>query len=165
MSKAALSVFVFGIYLILLGIILMVIPNVLLTIFGIPTTTEVWVRVVGMLVLLLGYYYTRASRNEKEMISFFRWTVHARSSVIIFFIIFVALGFVTPLLILFGVVDLVAAIWTWKALHIQDSYQNVLSRTEVSHDSQASVLGPNLISLIITLVAFDFNAFSLFFCS
>jgi uncharacterized membrane protein len=119
MSKAALSVFVFGIYVILLGIILMVIPNALLAIFGIPATTEVWVRVVGMLVFLIGYYFIRASRNEKEMISFYRWTVHARSSVIIFFIVFVAFGFVKPILILFGVVDLLAAIWTWKLLRTQ----------------------------------------------
>ena len=116
MSKAAFSMFVFGIYVILLGIILMVVPNVLLSIFGLPTTTEVWVRVVGMLVFLIGYYYIRASRNEKEMINFYRWTVHARSSVIIFFIIFVAFGLVKPILILFGIVDLLAAVWTWKML-------------------------------------------------
>ena len=116
MGKVALSMFVFGIYVILLGIILMVAPNALLAIFGLPATTEVWIRVVGMLVFLIGYYYIRASRNEKEMISFYRWTVHARSSVIIFFIIFAAFGFVKPILIVFGVVDLLAAIWTWKTL-------------------------------------------------
>lgn len=121
MSKAALSIFVFGIYVILLGIILMVVPNALLAIFGLPATTEVWIRVVGMLVFLIGYYYIRASRNEKEMISFYRWTVHARSSVIIFFIIFVAFGFAKPTLILFGVIDLLAAIWTWKTLRTQAS--------------------------------------------
>lgn len=121
MSKAALSMFVFGIYVILLGIILMVVPNALLAIFGLPETTEVWIRVVGMLVFLIGYYYIRASRNEKEMISFYRWTVHARSSVIIFFIIFVAFGFVKPILILFGVIDLLAAIWTWKTLRTEAS--------------------------------------------
>ena len=117
MNKAALSMFVFGIYVILLGIILMMVPNAFLAIFGLPATTEVWIRVVGMLVFLIGYYYIRASRNEKKMISFYRWTVHARSSVIIFFIIFVAFGFAKPILILFGVIDLLAAIWTWTTLH------------------------------------------------
>ena len=121
MSKAALSMFVFGIYVTVLGVILMVIPNVLLATFGIAATTEVWIRVVGMLVFLIGYYYIRASRNEKEMISFYRWTVHARSSVIIFFIIFVLFGLVKPILILFGVIDLAAAIWTWKTLPNQAS--------------------------------------------
>ena len=116
MSKVALSMFVFGIYVILLGIILMLAPNALLAIFGLPATTEVWIRVVGMLVFLIGYYYIRASRNEKEMINFYRWTVHARSSVVVFFIIFVAFGLVKPILILFGIVDLLAALWTWKTL-------------------------------------------------
>ena len=116
MSKTALSMFVFGIYVIVLAVTLMVIPNVLLAIFGIPATSEVWIRVVGMLVLLLGYYYIRASQNEKDMISFYRWSVHARSSVIIFFIIFVLFGLVEPILILFGVFDLAGAIWTWKTL-------------------------------------------------
>ena len=121
MSKAALSMFVFGIYVIVLGVILMVIPNVLLAIFGLPATTEVWIRVMGMLVIILGYYYIRASKNEKEMISFYRWSVHARSSVIIFFIIFVLFGLVKPILILFGVVDLAGAIWTWKTLPSETS--------------------------------------------
>ena len=121
MSKAALSMFVFGIYVIVLGVILMVIPNVLLAIFGLPATTEVWIRVMGMLVIIIGYYYIRASHNEKEMISFYRWSVHARSAVIIFFIIFVLFGLVKPILILFGVADLAGAMWAWKTLPSETS--------------------------------------------
>jgi len=68
----------------------MVIPDALLNIFTIPASTDVWIRVVGMLLFLLGYYYIRASRHEEGMRDFYKWTVHARSSVIIFFIIFVA---------------------------------------------------------------------------
>jgi hypothetical protein len=79
-------------------------------VFSIPTTNEVWLRVVGMLVLILGYYYIQAGR--KELTLFFRWTVYGRSSVIIFFIAFVALGFVKPVILLFGAIDLLGAIWT-----------------------------------------------------
>ena len=64
MSKAALSMFIFGIYVILFGIILMVVPNALLAIFGLPATTEVWVRVVGMLVFLIGYLYPGISQRK-----------------------------------------------------------------------------------------------------
>ena len=59
--------------------------------------------VVGMLVLLLGYYYARAAR--RELTSFFRWTVHARSAVLLFFLAFVVLGFAPPILIVFGAID------------------------------------------------------------
>jgi hypothetical protein len=114
MSSSARSVFVFGLYLVVFGIILVVAPNILLGMFFVPHTAEVWIRVVGMLVLILGFYYTQAAR--KEMIDFFRWTVYARSTVIVFFAAFVLLDFVSPTLILFGAVDLLGAIWTGLAL-------------------------------------------------
>jgi hypothetical protein len=114
MSKAARSVFVFGLYLVLLAIVLLVAPNFLLGLFFLPSTTEVWVRVVGMLVLFLGFYYVQAGR--KELADFFRWTMYPRSTVILFFAAFVLLGFAKPPLILFGVVDLLGVIWTGLAL-------------------------------------------------
>jgi hypothetical protein len=114
MSKAARSVYVFSFYLFALGMVLLVVPNLLLAAFGIAETHEVWVRVVGMLVLLLGYYYNGAARNE--LTAFFRWTVHARMSVLGFFIAFAALGLAPPVMIVFGVIDAVAAGWTAAAL-------------------------------------------------
>jgi hypothetical protein len=114
MSKGARSVFVFGLYLAVLGIVLLVAPNFLLELFFLPSTPEVWVRVVGMLVLFLAFYYTQAAR--KELTDFVRWTVYPRSTVILFFGAFVLLGFARPALILFGIVDLVGAIWTNLAL-------------------------------------------------
>jgi hypothetical protein len=114
MSNAARSVFVFGLYLVLLGIVMLLAPNVLLGIFALPHTAEVWARVSGMLVLFLGYYYTRAARRELH--EFFRWTVQTRATVIFFFTTFVLLGFAAPPLMLFGVADLLGAIWTSVAL-------------------------------------------------
>jgi hypothetical protein len=114
MSNSARSVFVFGLYLVVLGIILLVVPNFLLGMFFLPSTTEVWIRVVGMLLLFLGFYYTQAAR--KEMTDFFQWTVYVRPTVILFFTTFVLLGFASAPLILFGVVDLLGAIWTGLAL-------------------------------------------------
>ena len=114
MSNSARSVLVFGLYLVVLGIVLLVVPNFLLGMFVLPSTTEVWIRVAGMLVLFLGFYYIQAAR--KEMTDFFRWTVYVRPTVIVFFAAFVLLGFASLPLILFGVVDLLGAIWTGLAL-------------------------------------------------
>ena len=113
MSKSARSVFVYGLYLAVVGIVLVVAPNLLLGMFFLPSTTEVWLRVVGMLLLFLAFYYIQAVR--KGMTDFFQWTVYLRSTVIVFFIIFVLLGLASPPLILFGVVDLLGAIWTGLA--------------------------------------------------
>ena len=114
MSNSAKSVFVFGIYISVLGIAFMIIPNALLGLFGFPATNEVWIRVAGMILFLLSYYYIQAAR--KEFTEFFQWTVYPRASVIVFFIVFVLLDYAPPILILFGVVDLLAAIWTHLAL-------------------------------------------------
>lgn len=114
MSNSAKSVLVFGVYLVGLSAILLVLPNVLLGLFGLPATNEVWIRVVGMLTLFLGVYYLQAARAG--LTSFFQWTVYVRASVIVFFTLFVLLQWVSPMLILFGVVDLLGAIWTGLTL-------------------------------------------------
>ncbi len=114
MSNAAKSILVFGIYLTVIGLGFLIVPNTPLVLFGFPTTNEPWIRVVGLLVLILAYYYFQASRNEVK--PFFRWTVHARPFVVVCFIVFVALGLAKPMLIIFGVVDLLGAVWTGLAL-------------------------------------------------
>jgi len=114
MSRCAMSVFVFSIYLYLLGFVLVVTPNTLLKIFEFPSADSLWIRVTGMLVIILGFYYSHAARAEIR--PFFVWTVIARSSVLLFFIAFVIVDFAPPTLILFGVVDFAAAMWTLFAI-------------------------------------------------
>ena len=114
MSRGATSVFVFSIYLYIMGFILVVTPSVLIKIFNFPEPDGLWIRVVGMLALVLGLYYSHAARAEFR--PFFTWTVIARSSVLLFFIAFVIAGFAPPALILFGVIDFAAAMWTFFAM-------------------------------------------------
>ena len=114
MSRGARSVFVFGTYMVVLGTALMVMPNVFLSLFGMGATNEVWIRLLGVLVALLAFYYVQAARSE--LTEFLGWTVYTRASVIVFFALFVILGLAEPILILFGIVDLLGAIWTRLAL-------------------------------------------------
>jgi hypothetical protein len=114
MSHAAKSLFVFGIYLCGLGLILLLVPNLILPLFGAPPTNEVWIRVNGMFILCLSFYYIQVARNE--LTSFIRWTVWARAAVIVYFAAFVLLASAPKALLLFGLIDLLAAAWTWHAL-------------------------------------------------
>ena len=118
MSKAAVTVFAFSIYLFGLGGVLISVPNLLLSLFRIPPTEEVWIRVVGVLVVLLGYYYLTAARNEQTPI--IRATVIGRLVVLVSFIVFVLLGLAPSALILFGVVDALAATWTGLGLRADE---------------------------------------------
>ena len=114
MSKAAFTVKAFGVYLVLLGVALVLVPNLLLGLFGIPSTSEVWIRVVGLLAFNIGVYYWYAAKSEAR--SFFLASVFVRAAVPAVFIAFVAMGLVSPLLILFGVVDLAGGLWTFVTL-------------------------------------------------
>ena len=114
MSRAAKSLFVFGIYLCGLGLILLLVPNLILQAFGVPPTNEVWIRINGMFVLCLSFYYVQAARNELAI--FIRWTVWTRVAVIFYFAAFVLLVSAPKALLLFGLIDLLSALWTWLAL-------------------------------------------------
>ena len=114
MSKSALSIFVFGVYLSLLALGSLIFPNTVLNLLGLPPTNEVWIRVVGTLLLGLSYYYIQMSRLDFK--PFFRFTAQARALVIVFFIIFILLGFVKAGLLILGVIDFLAALWTALAL-------------------------------------------------
>jgi hypothetical protein len=110
MSKSAFSLRVFSIYMIVFGSLLIVTPNLILSLFAVAETHEVWIRIVGLLMLCIGFLDFMASRNELQL--FFRWTVTARIAVAAFLTAFVVLGFAPPVLILFGAIDAAGAIWT-----------------------------------------------------
>jgi hypothetical protein len=108
------SLLVFSFYVFGLALSLLIAPNFFLRMLGIPTTTEVWVRCAGMLLLGYGFYYACVLRSR--MVEFLPFTVYVRSLVIVFFSVFVALGWARPVFIVFGVIDLAGAIWTAAAL-------------------------------------------------
>jgi len=114
-KKARVSIFVFGIYMVVVGLALLVIPNVLLSLVAYPTTTEIWIRILGFVVIILGYYYLVAARYE--VTPFYKASVYGRPAVIVCFTALVLLGLAQPVLIIFGLVDLLGAIWTGLALH------------------------------------------------
>ena len=114
MSRAAMSVMVWGVYLIGAGLGFLLMPNLVLPLFGLPTTTEVWVRVVGLLADIVGMYYVNCARCN--VVPFFRLTVAGRLLFMAGSIGLAALGFVSPSFLIIGGLDTLGAIWTWLAL-------------------------------------------------
>ena len=118
MSYPARTVFGFGLYMLLLCVPLLFAPNRLLELLGFAPTSEVWIRVLGQLVLYLGIYYVLAARWESRR--FMAATVPVRLSVMGFFGAFVGAGLVPPMLLVMGIPDLIGALWTWHALRARD---------------------------------------------
>lgn len=114
LSRSAFTVRAFGVYVMLLGVVLILLPNLLLSAFGLPTTTEVWIRVVGVAAFNIGVGYWFAAKSEARAV--FVGTLYSRSFALVAFTAFAALGLVSPILILFGAVDFAGAMWTMAAL-------------------------------------------------
>lgn len=114
MSKSAFSAKVFAVYLFFAGTALAVVPNFVLSMLFIPQTSEVWVRVIGVIAFMIGIYAWDAATHEAK--SFFVTSVYTRCIVFAAFAVFAALGLGSPMIILFGVMDLLGGIWTHYAL-------------------------------------------------
>jgi hypothetical protein len=113
MSRAALSLKLFAWYLLALGAVLVAVPGLVLGLFGLATT-EVWIRVVGVLAFNIGVYYWAAAVAEARPV--FVASVVTRALVFASFAVFVMLGFAKPVLVLFGTADLLGGLWTAAVL-------------------------------------------------
>ncbi len=118
MNQPAFTIKAFGCYLIVLGLVLIFTPNILLAIFLMPTTTEVWIRVVGVVVLNIGVYYIFAALCEAKL--FYQASVYTRTFVLVSFIAFAIFGLVSPMIIFFGMVDFFGGLWTHFAIKAEN---------------------------------------------
>lgn len=112
MSGTTRSRHVWMVYTLLVGALLLLFPNTLLGIFQIEETSEVWVRVVGNLVLVLTVmYWCVAKEGSRAM---FQASVYGRglSAVVLTGLAFTAGPWQ---LVLFGIMDAAGAAWTHQA--------------------------------------------------
>lgn len=117
MNAAAKSVYYFGFYLLLLGVTLTAVPNLLLSVFQIPETNEVWIRVVGIILFSLSIYYILMSQTNNTL--FISITIYIRFSILLWFSFFVLMGWAPAMLILFSVIDALGGLWTYIELKKQ----------------------------------------------
>lgn len=110
MDAAAKSLVVFGVYLLLIAVGLVFTPNIVFGLFGLPATDEPWVRVLGLVAGVIGYYYVFAAR--KGLRAFYPATVHGRTAAALIFLGLVVAKVGPWQLLVFGAVDALAALWT-----------------------------------------------------
>jgi hypothetical protein len=115
MSRPAVSILGFGVYLAAGGLLLLLIPRELCSILHLrPPGDTMWVRLCGMFFLDLAFYCIQAALSDQR--TFMRWSVKTRPLSIMFLVAFVAGGLENPSILIFGVIDLLATLWTVLAL-------------------------------------------------
>jgi hypothetical protein len=114
MSQSAVSAKVFAVYLFVAGALLTTAPNLLLSTLHIPQTSEVWIRVLGVVAFMIGVYaWIAASHAFKP---FLVASVYTRCVFFLACVAFTVMGLANPMIMLFGVTDLAGGIWTHLAL-------------------------------------------------
>lgn len=117
MTKTALSVYMFGLYAIFgIGLPFLLIPHFALGLFGMTAGDDMWVRMLGLFVLIMGVYYVMAVRVDFE--PFYNWTVPARYSTAAFMTVMPILGAVAPTILIFAAVDAISATLTLLARRV-----------------------------------------------
>ena len=125
MTPAARSIYVFGIYLIIVGGVLIGSPNTLLALLQLPPTTEPWAHILGVPVMGLGMYHVVSARAE--LTPFFRASVWIRGFVLGSFVVMAAMRIIPLIIVGFGIADAAFALWTRFALR----EQTTLARAEI----------------------------------
>ncbi|WP_435357829.1 hypothetical protein [Emticicia sp. SJ17W-69] len=113
-TKRSLSLIVQAIYVFITAVQLIFVPNMLLSMFGFPPTSEIWIKVLGIVLITLAIvYYGIIKFGNAEVV---KYTIWGRITVGIGFVILVLLGQTLPALILFAGIDIITAVWTWFEL-------------------------------------------------
>ncbi len=110
LSKTGFSIVVYSIYLGLSGLGMALIPNVLLGVFRLPPTHEVWVRLFGFLALVLAVKGINGALLD--LISVMQLDVITRTFFSLFLTVLTILGLSPPILLIFAAIDFAAAVWT-----------------------------------------------------
>ncbi len=113
MSKAAFTIRIWAIYALLVGAALAVVPNFVLSTLGMTETEEPWIRLLGLVVIVLALYYNDGVRNEARHL--FVASVLGRLFFAAALIILIITGEPWQL-VLFASVEVAGAIWTLMAL-------------------------------------------------
>jgi len=130
MSKSAKSVLIYGIYLAINGLMLLLIPNVLTSSLGIEPTNEVWIRLSGILLMAIAVYYILGAKYE--IIVILKATAFIRVSIILFFTAFVLLDFVSPNIIIISVIDFLGGFWTYVMLKKEGHFNRLKTKNGYS---------------------------------
>lgn len=106
------SIKVFGIYSLVMGLVLLLIPQIVLPLFNLHVDeNDTWLRLLGFVLCCSSYYYIRmAAAGSVE----FAWlTVHTRFLAPVVVIALIISGKAGTEILPFGIVDGLGGLWTW----------------------------------------------------
>jgi hypothetical protein len=113
MQSPRISLLFWAIYALALGAGLLLVPEQVLGLLGFDEPNEVWVRVLGAVSIVLGFYYLMSTFNDARW--FYRASVIGRWGLAVL-MVFLAITAGPWQLLLTAVADFLGGLWTFLAL-------------------------------------------------
>lgn len=114
MTSAAKSIFYFGFYVLLIGVLLLAVPQTFLGTLKLPDIPEGWARIIGMLAVIIGVYDTVSGRNN--LMPAIKASVYLRFFFFAGVLLLIILEQMPKEALPLGIIDAVGAVWTLIAL-------------------------------------------------
>ena len=115
LSRTNISILIFGIYSLIMGFVLLLVPNIILPLVSLPVSNEPWIYLLGFVLICSSYYYLRSAIDNN--LDFARYTTHTRLAAPLVVIFLVATKKADWHFISFGVIDGLGGLWTWYELN------------------------------------------------
>ncbi len=117
MNPACRTIFLFGFYPLLAGLSMIIAPALPLQMMGWPVEGLDWIRMLGVVTMIVGYYYLQLGAND--VLTFCRYSAQMRLVIPFVFVLLVLVFNMNPLYIALTAVDFLGGVWTWSALRKQ----------------------------------------------
>lgn len=118
MNPACRTIFLFGFYPLFAGLSMILAPALPLQLLGWPIEGLDWIRMLGVVTMIVGYYYLRL--GSSDVLAFCRFSAQARLLIPLAFVAMVFAFDMNPLYVALTAVDFLGGLWTWQALRKQN---------------------------------------------
>lgn len=122
LSRTDISILIFGIYSLIMGFVLLLVPNIILPLVGLPVSNESWIYLLGFVLICSSYYYIRSAIDKNLALA--RYTTHTRLAAPLVVIFLVATNKADWHFISFGVIDGLGGLWTLYELNKMNLIKN-----------------------------------------
>lgn len=119
MKQTERSIFVWALYMLLQGFALLIIPMFTLSLFGYREACEPWVRFLGLLSLVLGFYYVLMVKYHLQVL--YIWKVRGHSVGLLCMAALIWTGYADSRLLMSMAVEAGACLWTYSAIENETS--------------------------------------------
>ena len=114
MHPATRSIQVFGVYLVLNGLVTLSAPGVMAGNMGLPAGAEVGLRPLGIVLTIFGGFLLASARDQ--LVTFFTYTVWGRAFAVAALLVNIGLGLLPMAFLGIVAIDGLSALWTWSRL-------------------------------------------------